>query len=149
LFQADHVSKPADNVTCPAEQQPASDQAFPGTGNAVLNEGAIRRIEEPSEGKSNSSAISLDEISAKERQNGENLNPVTTCCATSPSCGSDVTVASVTAEEISTATNTSASAQTSKGVIIRPISAASKSADKEYVQFNQSVSQSKHIYVCK
>ena len=110
-----------------------SDQAISRVQNAVLNEGAVLTTQEPKEVKSNGNAISLDELSGKETQTGENLDTVTSCCATSSSDVSEVTAVSVTAEETRTATKTSGSAQTSKGVIIRPITAASMSADKEYV----------------
>jgi len=118
----------------PAEQQPVTDQASPGTRSALLNEGAVLTTEKPREGKSNGNAISLDERSEKERKNGKNLDAVTSYGPTSVSCASEViTVVSVTAEDTSTPTDTCRSAPTSKSVIIRPITAASKSGDKEYV----------------
>lgn len=133
MFQAGRGSKPADSVTCSAEQQPVSDQASTGTENAALNVGEVPATEDPSAANSNSNAMSLGDITTTEQQNRLNLNPVATCSAALPSSVSDATVVSVGNEQTSTATNTSESAPASKGVVIRPITTASESASKEYV----------------
>jgi len=128
LFQASRGNKPADSETCPVEQQPMSDQASSGTEHDVSN-----KDEESCEGNSNSNATNLDEVATTEGQNGLNFNPISTCCTTQTSSIFHVTVDSVSNEQTNTATITSGSAQTSKGVIIRPITTASESASKAYV----------------
>ena len=132
LFQAGRVSKPADsNVTHTDGQQCTSDEASLRQQNAVLNTGKVAVTEESGEQNFNTNAMSVDEISAAKVQNGESLNAVSTCSASSSANVSDVAVVSSTTEQPGAATAASRSAQTSKGVVIRPITTTSETNGKE------------------
>ena len=130
MFQASRVSKPpADtNVMSSAAQHPVSEQASLGTHEAGLSVGGIQATGELSEGNLKTNAMSMDEIPATE---GEHENVIPTCSAMSSSSVSNVTVVSVSTQQTSTATTTCDVAQTSKGVVIRPIITAAEPSGKE------------------
>jgi len=132
LFQAGRVSKPADsNVAHTDEQQHASDEASLGRQNAALNADEVAATKDPRECNLNTNVMSVDEISTAKVQNGESLAAVSTCSASSSSSVSNVAVVSASTEQSSTARTAAGSAQTSRGVVIRPITTASEQNGKE------------------
>lgn len=91
----------------------------------MLNAGNIQATEEPSD------AMSVDEVLVSVTE-GDNSNAVSVCSTTSTSNVSNATVVSSCPQQTNTATNPSGLPQTSKGVVIRPVPAASESSGKEY-----------------
>lgn len=126
-FQVGRVS----NVTCSIEQQPTSDQTSVRPQNIVLNVGEVPTTEGSDERSLTTNIMCVDEMSTTVPQSGKNLNAVSACSATSSSIVSSITVASASTEHTATTTNSSGLAQTSKGVVIRPVTTASESNGKD------------------